>query len=98
MMRLTREQHLDEYGNWVRGGCEVSITDKKAGQPVQIGDTVVSFRGEAYELTGTSRFRSTELGKTGKVTVRPIGGGSSQEYYDSVFGLRVELTEGALAQ
>lgn len=63
-----------------------------SGEPVNIGDTVTSFRGE--KATVTSLSRAVIPGKSGKVVVRWIEKSSGptdyeSEYYDGVFDLVV---------
>lgn len=85
-----RIAHTMEHGNWVRG-CEVQFRSDTTGLIVDLkpGDTVRDFRGETWKFVCATRFRSPELGKTGKIVVRH--GKSQMEYYDSVFDLTVEF-------
>lgn len=67
--------------------------DEQTGARVNVGDTVVSFRGETATLISLDRPAGN--GRSGKVTVewsdRP---GSRGYYYDGVFGITVSV-EGA---
>ena len=65
-------------------------TDRATGLIVEIGDTVMSFRGEPAILTYVSR--AGLPGKSGKVCVRAVDAPDdtfSREYYDKVFNLKV---------
>jgi hypothetical protein len=92
----TREELLHEYGNTVwpakKAGLTVKVT-REDGSEVQPGDTVTDFRGDTEVFVTATRFRSHELGKTGKVVVGRLGSPHNREYYDTVFGLKVELVE-----
>lgn len=66
--------------------------NEKTGQPVAVGDTVTSFRGEKATVTRLSR--AVEPGRSGKVVVRWFEKASGptdyeSEYYDGVFDLVV---------
>lgn len=61
--------------------------DERTGEPVNIGDTVTSFRGETATLHKLDRARET--GRTGKVTVK-ADDGTLLYHYDNVWSLRVE--------
>ncbi len=70
------------------------VTSKVDGTVIAPGDTVLSFRGEAFTFVGVSR--PPLPGKSAKVIVAHQDvPGATREYYDSVFGLNVEaLPEG----
>lgn len=57
------------------------------GSPVEIGETITSFRGEKWIYLGPTRVRVP--GRSGKVRARPIRGDRSIEFYDGVFSLIV---------
>lgn len=61
------------------------------GRFVPIGSTVINNAGIPAELLKLTRWGMP--GKSGKVFVRWPQNGTSGEYYDSVFGLTVKLTE-----
>lgn len=61
---------------------------EETGQPVEIGDNVVSWRGTRGILASIDRPRGP--GHSGKVTVRVSETLLTQQNYDSVWGLRVE--------
>ncbi len=57
------------------------------GEPVEIGDNVVSFRGERGVLASLDRPEGP--GHSGKVTVRVGLDAVERQHYDGVWGLRV---------
>ena len=68
--------------------------DLKTNQIVNIGDEVISFRGEKATLNALTRVNEMYYGgrRSGKVEVIWKDGFKS-EYYDGVFNLRVERVE-----
>jgi choline kinase len=91
-MAMTRRDYLSLYGNSVvKGAGKFRIVHVPSGEEIEVGATVESSRGEKYTLTGISRFRSSEVGKTGKVLVSNEHGPS--EYYDNVFDLEVQYVD-----
>jgi len=68
-------------------GFKGRIYDKN-GNEVRIGDTVYSFRGEEYILSGIDRLPYP--GKSGKVYVKKPGEMYGQTFYANVFGLTFE--------
>lgn len=63
------------------------VAHDEAGNVVNVGDAVKSFRGEAGTLVSLNRPKSQ--GRSGKVSVKWDDNGSQHEYYDKVFGLTV---------
>lgn len=72
--------------NGIKSGKSAQyVAVDKAGNVVEVGDTVTDFRGETATYTGCYMRPAPS---TGRVTVTH-GPGSESSYYPSVFGLTV---------
>lgn len=63
-------------------GVPMILADEKSGRWIETGDTVVTFRGDAYVCVGGRA--PHKPGSTGKVWCRR--GGSETEFYPGVVG------------
>lgn len=84
---MTRDEYLIKYGNCVRSAVRVVVL-REDDTEVLPGDTIRTRGGDEYKLRNATRFRSSEMGKSGKLLVHARG--CSRELYDHVFDLRVE--------
>lgn len=63
------------------------VIEEASGNEVKPGMKVLSFRNEIYEFQS---FRSPQsAGSTGRVQVKHCDTGTEQEFYPSVFGLKI---------
>lgn len=64
---------------------ELELVHKDTGKPVAVGETVTSFRGEAYVVNGWRQ--PHKAGAAGKLRVTKPGETGQHEFYVHVFGL-----------
>lgn len=61
----------------------MKLLNKKTGKPVAVGDTVISFRGEAATVTGWAEPHTSC--STGRIYVMETGASAERAYYPAVY-------------
>jgi hypothetical protein len=61
----------------------ISLVHRDSGKPVVVGDSVRSFRGEDWKVTGWEPPRTAN--STGRIHVSQLDGEKTQGFFPSVF-------------